>query len=294
MLPVMNLVPKAVLCMCILCVAAAPPAPSREEQLRSALDRFADGSHKQAFAIVDAMIASNPRDERALLIRAGFHRDLRQFARAIEDYSAAITISPEFGPVYLQRGMCHFRLGNLKQSLADFDKQLELRPQDKPLHWQRGITLYYLGKYKQGREQFEIHKTVNPDDVENAAWHFLCHAREAGVEKARAELMEIQVANDDRVPMAHVYALLAGKATPQEVLDAAAKGEGKALNRQLSYAHLYLALYYEALGKDAQVREHLELAVEKHPVDDYMGDVARVHLKRLRDAERLKDAAKKP
>ena len=114
--------------------------------------------------------------------------------------------------------------------------------------------------------------------MENAVWHFLCVARKSGVEKARAGLIPIK--DDSRVPMKEVHALFAGKAKPEDVLKAASViGTSKPqLDRQLFYAHLYLGLYFEAIGEEAKAREHIKLAAGQYRTDDYMGAVARVHL----------------
>src|SRR5207244_800732 len=78
---------------------------------------------------------------------------------------------------YVRRGMDQFQWGHIKESLADFDRAIALAPKQAPYLWQRGISLYYAGRYDDGRKQFELHQTVNGNDVENAAWRFLCMAR---------------------------------------------------------------------------------------------------------------------
>ena len=60
---------------------------------------------------------------------------------------------------------------------------------------------------------------MNPDDVENAAWHFLCVARAESPAKARAALLP--VGPDARVPMREVYQMFRGTLTPEQVLSAA-------------------------------------------------------------------------
>ena len=61
--------------------------------------------------------------------------------------------------------------------------------------------------FDDGAKQFELHKTVNPDDVENSAWHFLCVARSKGIESVRKGL--IDVTGDSRIPMMKVQEMLA-------------------------------------------------------------------------------------
>src|SRR3954465_6495626 len=103
---------------------------------------------------------------------------------------AAMAQSPDQQPrQILDRAVADFQGGRIPRSVAGFDRVAKLVPEYAPQLWQRGIALYYAGRYKDCRAQFESHRTVNPNDVENAAWHFLCVARAESPEKARAELL---------------------------------------------------------------------------------------------------------
>jgi lipoprotein NlpI len=222
----------------------------------------------------------------AASIAAAAGRGERELEKSIAEQDRLIAQSPRDVAAYQRRGEDYFRLGKFKESVADFDKVIELEPRREPYHWQRGISLYYAGEFERGRKQFEKHKTVNPDDVENAAWHYLCVARLEGVEKARQAL--IPVSGDPRVPMAQVQQMFAGTKTPDDVLAAAKAGNPKSddLRGRLFYAHLYIGLYAEAAGKADVAREHIVLAAEKYADEDYMGEVARVHAAVLEKAGR--------
>jgi len=173
------------------------------------------------------------------------------------------------------RGMLHFREDKIAVSIQDFNRAAELDPQMAPQLWQRGISDYYAGKFDEGRRQFELHKTVNPNDVENAAWHFLCVARQRGIDQARNDLMKIDLAQDDRVPMAEIYAFYAGRGTEETVFKAAKNAETESARM---YAHLYLGLYFEAAGDAKKARSNLQQAAAARVSDNYMHDVAKVHL----------------
>lgn len=173
------------------------------------------------------------------------------------------------------RGEKHFRQARIAESIADFDRQVQLQPERAAEHWQRGIAYYYADKYEKGARQFELHQTVNPQDVENAAWHFLCAVRapKGSVEAARKKL--IPVTRDSRIPMAQIQQLFAGTMTAEDVLKAGEKagGTGK------FYADLYVGLYHEALGRDEESLRLIAQAAENPTAkDSYMGDVARVHV----------------
>ncbi len=180
------------------------------------------------------------------------------------------------------RGVQRFFSADIKGSLLDFDAVIALDPELAPYHWQRGLCCYYAEEFEKGREQFVLHQQVNPNDVENAVWHFLCvvRARGGSVEKARATMLP--VSGDTRVPMAQIYDLFAGRGSEAAVLAAAEKeidGAGDTRRNQLCYAHLYLGLYYEACGERESSEEHIRLAAESYSMDHYMGKTAQVHAK---------------
>lgn len=183
---------------------------------------------------------------------------------------------------YNDRGSEAFKQGKIEESIKDFDKAIELEPRLAPHHWQRGISLYYAGKFDACRKQFEIHKTVNPEDVENAVWHYLCVARTKGADTARKGLIPIR--SDERVPMMEVYAMYRGESTPEKVLAVANAGgpNDRELHVRLFYAHLYIGLFHEAAGQKALALEHIRKAVKDFPVGHYMWDVARVHASRAK------------
>jgi tetratricopeptide (TPR) repeat protein len=172
-----------------------------------------------------------------------------------------------------EQAVSDFRNARIKESAAGFDRVAKLVPDQAPQLWQRGIALYYAGRYKDCRTQFEQHRVVNPDDVENAAWHFLCVARAESPEKAKAALLP--VGPDARVPMRQIYQMLQGSLTPERVLAAS----GKDLESQF-YGHLYVGLYLEALGDRKRALDHIRIAADdRYTAGGYMHDVARVHLR---------------
>lgn len=175
------------------------------------------------------------------------------------------------------RGEDHFRQARINEAIRDFDREIELSPGSDPHHWQRGIAYYYAGEYEKGARQFERHQSVNPQDVENAVWHFLCAVRMPGgsIEAARTQLMPVE--RDARVPMREIHQMFAGSIGPEDVLKVAGGGADVAD----FYADLYVGLYYEAVGRPDESRRFVERAARNPSARrSYMGDVARVHARR--------------
>lgn len=186
---------------------------------------------------------------------------------------ASVALTGQTAQAVMDRAVSEFERGQFGASAASFDDLAAMLPGRAPHLWQRGLALYYAGRYTDCRRQFESHRLVNPDDVENAAWHFLCVAREKDVAAARAAILP--VGPDPRVPMRDVYRMFRGEVSPDGVMRVAAgSGEG------LFYGNLYVGLYLEVTGQSSAGLEHIRAAAADRfaAVGGYMHMVARAHL----------------
>ena len=172
----------------------------------------------------------------------------------------------------LDRAIDDFLAGRVKESIVGFDRVVALAPDAAPQLWQRGIALYYVGRYDDCRKQFESHRTVNPNDVENPAWHFLCVAHAESPQRARAALLP--VGPDQRSPMREIYEMFKGTLSPEAIL----KAGGQSLSGRF-FAELYVGLYYEATGNTSAGITHLKAAAadEYARAGGYMHRVATLH-----------------
>lgn len=287
--------------MCLLMAlfkapAQDEPAQTREvgkvfNEIRSAL--FSNNPEK-ALEIAGEAIKKYPDRPEPYFFRARVWDYQRQFGRAVEDLNLAISKDKHIPDIWQLRGIAHFQLGEASKSVADFDEYLKLRPREAPYHWQRGISLYYAEAFQKGADQFTLHKSVNATDVENVFWHFICLAKATSPENARKNLIPLQP-GDSRIPMPEVHKMLLEELKPEEVIKAAEKaGLDNPAQRTnyLCYAHMYVGLYHEALGRDRQAAHHMELAAVKYRQFHYMGDVARVHYLLLKKKEKKAETQK--
>ena len=172
----------------------------------------------------------------------------------------------------LDRAIDDFLAGRVTESVTGFDRVAALAPQAAPQLWQRGIALYYVGRYQDCRAQFESHRTVNPNDVENPAWHFMCVAKAQSPEKALAAILP--VGPDQRSPMREIYQMFRGTMTPDAILKVAGNEPSAKF-----FAELYVGLYYDAMGDRTRATEHLRNAAAKSyaSAGGYMHRVAELH-----------------
>ena len=189
---------------------------------------------------------------------------------------AIVTLAAQRGSdnprAILDQAIDDFLAGRLSASVAGFDRVAALAPQAAPQLWQRGIALYYAGRYQDCRAQFESHRTVNPNDVENPAWHFMCVAKAESPAKARAALLP--VGPDQRSPMREIYEMFRGAMTPEAIL-----ATGGTDSSARFFAELYVGLYYDAIGDRSRATQHLRNAAAKNyaPAGGYMHRVAELH-----------------
>ncbi len=224
-------------------------------------------------------------DARKLLEEADIAFTQKDFAAAADKATAAAKLAKNT-PSFLQRAAEILYLsGRSADSLPLFDRVIELVPEAAASNWQRGIALCSCGKFAEGAEQFKIHHDVNPDDVENSAWYFLCIAKTKGIEAARETVIPSN--GDGREPMMSILKMLQGKIEPAEVLEAAKKNteSGQARVRAQFYAALYAGLYYDSLGDEKLAVKHLKESLSYGDFG-YMVDTARVYL-----ADRFKSTA---
>jgi lipoprotein NlpI len=200
-----------------------------------------------------------------------------EYEQAADKAAQAAKLLPENPRVLQQAAEVLYRAGHSSESLPLFDRVVELLPVSAPYNWQRGIALCSCGKFAEGAKQFETHHLVNPDDVENSAWYFLCVAKTQGLEAARKTVIPSR--GDGRQPMMSVLEMLQQKLEPAQVLEAARDNTsvGPERNRAEFYAALYVGLYYDSLGQEQPAADYLKQSLSSGD-SGYMVDVARVYL----------------
>ncbi len=169
-----------------------------------------------------------------------------------------------------------FLCGKVNESLICFDKANQLNESLAPHNWQRGVALGCAGRFADGAKQFGQHHDVNPDDVENSAWYFLCVAKSKSLAEAQSSVIGSR--GDRREPMMSVLKMLQGTLKPDEVLVAAKANTKEGPERKLAlfYGFLYVALYYDSIGEGEKASAALDSCIA-HADKDYMGRTAQIY-----------------
>ena len=74
---------------------------------------------------------------------------------AIEDYSKAIEIDPDYAEAYNNRGFVYDVMGEYGQAIDDFNKAIELVPDYAKAYYNRGVTYVKQGRNDEALADFE-------------------------------------------------------------------------------------------------------------------------------------------
>src|SRR5688572_1704435 len=177
--------------------------------------------------------------------------------------------APEDGPALHEKAIDLFHRKDFSAAVAEFDRAIRAggRTHTADACWERGLALYYAGEPEKARAQFDAYHKVDPLDIENGLWRYLCVAVRDGSEKAREALPAYE--RKTRAPFPALLELYNGRGSIDAVLEQASAGAtGARLDENLFYAHFYVAKHLQA-KKDAAARAHLEKALAR-PVDHFM------------------------
>jgi len=142
---------SGVVCFTPLAAASVASVPSLEpiaavsdraqEHFRQGQRHHSKGNLKAAIEQYSAAIKLNPEFVNAYVARGGTFGALEDYSAAIEDYSSAIALSPELAGAYGGRGLARFRNGD-QEGVQDLWQAAQLyREQDKMNDYFRTLAI---------------------------------------------------------------------------------------------------------------------------------------------------------
>ncbi|PHM37330.1 lipoprotein NlpI [Xenorhabdus innexi] len=114
-------------------------------------------------------------DEYAQLLyeRGVLYDSLGLRALAQNDFSVALSISPDIPEVFNYLGIYFTQAGNFDAAYEAFDSVLELDPTYNYARMNRGIALYYGGRYRLAQDDLQAFYQDDPNDPFRSLWLYL-------------------------------------------------------------------------------------------------------------------------
>jgi len=100
--------------------------------------------------------------------RGECYQNLREYAKAIDDYTAALKYAPQnssnFPLWYSARGICFYGLGSKQEdALQDLDKAIELNPKNAQSYGVRGLVKIELNKDDEAKKDLAKCYELDPN-----------------------------------------------------------------------------------------------------------------------------------
>jgi protein O-mannosyl-transferase len=101
----------------------------------------------------------------AYACRGDAYAGLGQYQNAIEDYNQAVRLEPERAETYNNRGIAYYKLGNYQQAIEDCNEAIRLKTDYADAFYNRGNAYNYLGQYQRAIRDYNEAIRLQPNDV---------------------------------------------------------------------------------------------------------------------------------
>ena len=116
--------------------------------------RGRQGDYARAIEDYGAAIKLQPKYAHPYNNRGAAYDDEKQYDKALEDYNKAIEIDPRYANAYFNRGNTYFSLRQFPRAVSDYGKAIDLKPDYARAYYHRGKTLLRLGKHPESIQDF--------------------------------------------------------------------------------------------------------------------------------------------
>ncbi|KAA8494599.1 Hsp70-Hsp90 organizing protein [Porphyridium purpureum] len=187
----------------------------------------------------------------------------QDYESAIEYYTQAIRIDPQYAILYSNRSAAYMKMGRLSEARQDAACTIELRPTWSRGYWRRASVELSAGEFQAALETLDAGLLYNPQASE------LLESRKVALDGIRAQAVES--ASSLSKPSSQVQA--GDAAIPMEEERGAETARGDEVDPTSTRIReiLYAKTYYKVLGvrRDAPIatikRQYYKLAKELHP-----------------------------
>ena len=124
----------------------------------------------------------------ALFYRANSYYGMGAPEHAIEDYSQAIALDPEYAAAYISRGLVYDEQGQRQRAIEDYSQALVLNPEDVEAYFYRGNVHYEKRDYRRAIADYNQAIDLDPEHAYAYLNRGAAHAEQGNYPFAIADL----------------------------------------------------------------------------------------------------------
>ncbi len=193
--------------------------------------------------------------------RGWAHASNGAHANAVRSFTDAVRLKPDFADAFVGRAWAHEQAGAYDSAMNDYSAAIRVAPGHVDAHLSRGILRLYADLPNQAATDFVAIGGKGSAELNDYAllWSFLAHARADGsIDKARTALAGRT--SRSRWP-GILFALLMGQTSPDDVLSAMRDGDRLTQKKRECVGHFYLGQQRLLEGDRTSAITHFRKAV---------------------------------
>lgn len=199
---------------------------------------------------------------------------------AATDFSASLKANARQPTVYHMRSIAKLAQGDLQGALRDQLQVLELIPQYAPAHADLGFVRFFAEDYRNAVNSFTRALELDADLRHVHPWRYWALKR-SGRDAQAGEALSSALREEDPDWVDHVLGYVAGNLDETALLDAVHESDEVARSKQLCEAHFFIGLKREQQGRLEDAQRHFQQAVQTEASDLSAYRGAQLALKRI-------------
>ena len=209
----------------------APDPP--KEKLKSLISLYTQGHHQQALMQASQLLEQFPKSINLYNIIGAVNKDLGKLEEAVEAYTKAISLKPDFADANYNMGVVLQEQGKLDEAIEAYKKALSIKPQYPEAYYNMGNALKKQGKLDEAIEAYTKAISIKPDyakakmnlsvakNLAIPAWH-ITMMNDLVRNNAYLDALKLAITNKDLVleigTGSGLLAMMSAKAGAKEVI----------------------------------------------------------------------------
>jgi tetratricopeptide (TPR) repeat protein len=190
-------------------IRAADALPQdRDAQLKAIQIFLLAGRYEDAKVRATTMLAKNPRDVDALVLRATAMAGLKDTAGALAEMEQALKVSPDDSRTFMNLGFVRSEVGNASEAEAAFKTALALAPASVDPHLAYANFLASAGRAAEAESELQNALTIEPRHLlanRMLAMLYIATKRPTEAEAPLKMVVEVSHAPEARLQLAQYY-----------------------------------------------------------------------------------------
>ena len=137
-----------------------------QDQLQSLINLYTENQHQEAIAQASQLLNNFPNSFKLHNIFGAINQSLKNLEQAIEAYSKALSIKPDYAEAYINIGNALKEQGKLEESVMAYQKAIAIKPDVAEAYYNMGIVFKNQGKLEESVMAYQKAIAIKPDIAE--------------------------------------------------------------------------------------------------------------------------------